>query len=77
MPRPEAYSGHAGNPVEASAGWEDYSELNELEVAERLRVQIHEFIEVSRHIGLYTRGEYMASMRPDDADNWWGIWVDL
>ena len=43
--------GYAGNPDQASASWEDCGELNELEVAERVRVaQIGDVFEVSRHV---------------------------
>lgn len=43
--------GYAENSVEVSAGWEGCRELNELEVAERVKVaQIGEIFEVSRHV---------------------------
>ena len=43
--RPEAHSRHEGNLAEALPGWEDCAELDELEVAERVRVgQIRAFL---------------------------------
>ena len=48
---PEAYSRYKDNPTEALPSWKDCAELDELEVAERVRVgQIRAIFEVSWHV---------------------------
>ena len=47
----EAYSRYTDNPIKVEVSWEDCTNLDKLEVIERVRVvQIYKFFEGSQHV---------------------------